>query len=379
MEQGKTYVVKKIPEENLNKFYEGLIKMFLNYENLSEKDYEKFLKGYLTYIVNRDNILPICFKLEKIAGMKDIPMLTSHWHQNDGAMLTFNPDFQIWEKHESMQNLAAVINGLEHESAHNFDFKNWPRSYQKFDNELGKKAYNYRLSSLSLLDHIFAGTKFENLYKSTKRYIKTSSHDEHFAMKRAPYFTAKFFIDAQNYAIKHNIKLPQGAKNFYYCSRFENNAVDALFEESKNFFADKKEVMGYKFSDLKTEVLKLFENYLAEDFTSTPYMTEEKIQYLQKNEKSFFATLDIKCFFDQKIVDKIFEKETSNKDLYLETVIQIANMFYNKNSQPEYQKIAEIVKQQGGTDILKKYISEKKQKPPLSRTPEKFLSELIKN
>ena len=112
MEQGKTYVVKKIPEENLNKFYEGLIKMFLNYENLSEKDYEKFLKAYLTYIVNRDNVLPICFKLEKSAGMKDIPMLTSHWNQNDGAMLIFNPDFQIWEKPESMQNLAAVINGF---------------------------------------------------------------------------------------------------------------------------------------------------------------------------------------------------------------------------------------------------------------------------
>ena len=377
MEQGKIFVIKNIPEEKMGIFYEGLIKMFLNYDNLSQEDYEKFLKAYLTYIVNRDNILPICFRLEKIVGMKDIPMLTSHWNKNDGAILTFNPDFQIWEKPESMQNLTAIILGLEHEIAHNFDFKNWPRSYQKFDNELGKKAYNYRLSSLSLLDHIFAGTKFEDIFTLAKRYIKTSSHDEHFAMKRAPYFTAKFFIDIQSYALKHNIELPKDAEKLYYCSLFENNAVDKLFEESKSFFANKKEISGYRFSDLKTEVLKLFGNYISEDFTSTPYMTEEKIQYLQKNEKSFFAILDNKCFFDQKIVDKLFEKETSGKDLYLQTAIQIANLFYNKNSKAEYQKIAEIVKKQDGTEILEKYISGQKHKTPLNRTPEKFLLELI--
>ena len=379
MEQSKIFVVKKIPEDKLNKFYEGMIKMFLNFDNLSQKDYEKFLKAYLTYIVNRDNILPIYFRLEKIAGMKDIPMLTSHWNKNDGAMLTFNPDFQIWEKPESMQNLTAIILGLEHEIAHNFDFKNWERAYQKFDNELGKKSYDYRLSSLSLLDHIFADTKFEEIFTLAKRYIKTSSHDEHFAMKRAPYFTTKFFIDIQSYALKHNIELPKDAEKLYYCSLFENNAVDKLFEESKNFFADKKEIMGYRFSDLKTEVLKLFENYISGDFASTLYMTEEKIQYLQKNEKYFLSIQDHKCFFDQKTVDKIFEKETNGKDLYLDTVIQIANLFYNKNSKAEYQKIAEIVKRQGQMNILEKYISGQKHKVPLSRTPEKFLSELIKN
>ena len=108
-------------------------------------------------------------------------------------------------------------------------------------------------------------------------------------------------------------------------------------------------------------------------------MTEEKIQYLQKNEKFFLSIQDHKCFFDQKIVDKIFEKETNGKDLYLDTVIQIANLFYNKNSKAEYQKIAEIVKRQGQMDILEKYISGQKHKVPLSRTPENFLSELIKN
>ncbi|MBQ2713608.1 MAG: hypothetical protein IJF22_01385 [Clostridia bacterium] len=379
MEQGKIFVVKKIPEDKLNKFYEGIIKMFLNFDNLSQNDYEKFLKAYLTYIVNRDNVLPIYFRLEKILGMEDTPMLTSHWNKNDGAMLTFNPDFQIWEKPESMQNLTAIILGLEHEIAHNFDFKNWERIYQKFDNELGKKSYDYRSSSLSLLDHIFTGTKFEELFTLAKRYIKTSSHDEHFAMKRAPFFTTKFFIDIQSYALKHNIELPKDAEKLYYCSLFENNAVDKLFEESKNFFADKKEVLGYRFSDLKTEVLKLFENYISGDFASTLYMTEEKIQYLQKNEKYFLAIQDHKCFFDQKTVDKLFEKETNGKDLYLDTAIQIANLFYNKNSKAEYQKIAEIVKRQGQIDVLEKYISGQKHKVPLSRTPEKFLSELIKN
>lgn len=378
MEHNKVYKIKQISEDKLEKFYQSIIKMFLNYDNLSQENYEKFLLGYLTYIANRDNVLPIWFRIEKVQGMENTPMFTTFWNKKDGALLTFNPSYQIWEK-VNLHNLPAIINGLEHEIAHNYDFKNWERTYQKFDNELGKKTHNYRSNSLILLEQIFANTEFENIFKCAKRYIMTSSHDEHFAMKRAPHFVSKFFVDVQNYAKAHNIKLPEGTKKFQYSSHIEAKAVDQLFEESKNFFADKKEVSNLSFFDLKTEVLKLFENYISGDFSSTPYMTEEKIKYIQHNEEYFFAIQDNKCFFDQKIVDKLFEKEITGKDLYLNSVMQIANMFYNKNSKTQYQKIAEITNQQGETALLNKYILKQKQKHPLNRTPAKFLSDLTKN
>ena len=53
--------------------------------------------------------------------------------------------------------------------------------------------------------------------------------------------------------------------------------------------------------------------------------------------------------------------------------------FYNKNSNVQYLKIVEIVKEQGGIEILEEYILQEKQNSTLNRTPEKFLLELIQN
>ena len=53
--------------------------------------------------------------------------------------------------------------------------------------------------------------------------------------------------------------------------------------------------------------------------------------------------------------------------------------FYNKNSNVQYLKIVEIVKEQGGIEILEEYILQEKQNSTLNRTPNKFLLELIQN
>ena len=53
--------------------------------------------------------------------------------------------------------------------------------------------------------------------------------------------------------------------------------------------------------------------------------------------------------------------------------------FYNKNSNVQYLKIVEIVKEQGGIEILGEYILQEKQNSTLNRTPNKLLLELIQN
>lgn len=363
MQENQIYRVKQISESELDNMYQNLLLRLLNFDNLSQSQYQTFILGYLTYIVNRDNLHPISFRF-KHTSHEDVVAHTSFWNKEEGAIITFN--LKNLEKPKSLWHLTPILNMLEHEIAHNYDFKNWQRTFNPITCPNGKKEYVYKLLSYNALTKIFAGTDYEKFVEHLTHLLAITSRDEMFAMHRAPQKVQKFIHDALSLA--KDLKISANLDDMQEVIDIEMHGTKEMLEIAKLFFANKIQAGGKRFNDFKTELARLYDAILTNNYDNLPYITAEKKDYLIKNKQFILYLQDIKPFYDQNIIDKFFDKQITSEKIFVVDILLITNLHYNKHAKQQLQALFQQAKKDNQLEFVNTAIQKLQNTLPFSRT-----------
>ena len=370
-DEDKLYKVKEIKDNALDDLYQNLLIGILRFEELSEKEYQDFILGYLTYCVNRDNLHPIFFQF-KNTSHKDAVAHTSYWEKDKGSIITFDPQFKNLKKPNGYWYLTPILNMLEHECAHNYDYKYFPKTFNPVNNTNGKKEYVYKLLSFKALTKIFEGTEFETFTSRLTYLLNVTSRDEMFAMKRAPQMVQKLINDAQG--LSKILNISADLNDMQKVVDLETYGTKELLEIARLLFANKIPTDGKKFSEFKTELNKVYNAIITDNFDGF----SEKQKFTILKAKPFLIYLqDIKPFYDQKIIDKLFEKQITSKNVYVADLLLLTNLHYNKNAKKQINQIFEQAQKDNELEFLHTAIKKLQNILPFSRTPFNYYKKLF--
>ena len=370
--ENEVYQIKKIPAEQLNHKYQYLLLRLINFDALTQSQYQNFLLDYLTYIVNRDNLHPIFYRFKHTSH--NASAYTSFWNPKDGATITFDPTKDILEKPKSLWGLTPILNMLEHEIAHNYDFKYFPKTFNPITNPNGKKELTYKFLSYKALTEIFAGTEYEKFVEHLVYLLTVTARDEMFAMDRAPLRVQNFVNDA--YALAKQLNISVNFEEMQEVLNTEIYGKTEMREIAKLFFANKLQPDGKKFQDFQNELNKIYDALLTDNFDNIPNITPEKKNYIIKNKQFIIYLQDIKVFYNQNVIDKFFEKNITSENIFVLDILLLTNLHYNKNSSYQLNRLFNQAAKDNQLTFLKNAISKVEDILPFSRTPKNHYNKL---
>ena len=372
-EENEVYQIKKISDEKLYNKYQYLLLRLLKFYDLTQAQYQNFLLDYLTYIVNRDNLHPIFYRFKHTNH--NAAAYTSFWNPKDGATITFDPTKDILEKPKSLWDLTPILNMLEHEIAHNYDFKYFPKTFNPITNPNGKKELTYKFLSYNALTEIFAGTEYEKFVEHLVYLLTVTARDEMFAMDRAPLKVQKFVDDAK--ALAKKLNLNADLSEMQEVLDTEIYGKTEMRNIAKLFFAGVLKPGGKNFNDFKSELNKIYDALITNNFDSILGITPEKKNYILKNKPFIIYLQDMKVFYDQNFIDKLFAKHIASDNIFVLDILLLTNLHYNKNAKKQLEMLFKQAQKDQALDFVKNVITKTQNTLPFSRTPINHYKQLL--
>ena len=372
-EENEVYQIKKISDEKLDNKYQYLLLRLIKFDALTQSQYQNFLLDYLTYIVNRDNLHPIFYIFKHTNH--NAAAYTSFWNPKDGATITFDPTKDILQKPKSLWGLTPILNMFEHEIAHNYDFKYFPKTFNPITNPNGKKELTYKFWSYNALTEIFAGTEYEKFVEHLVYLLTVTARDEMFAMDRAPLKVQKFVDDAK--ALAKKLNLNADLSEMQEVLDTEIYGKTEMRNIAKLFFAGVLKPGGKNFNDFKSELNKIYDALITDNFDSIIGITPEKKNYILKNKPFIIYLQDMKVFYDQNFIDKLFAKHIANDNIFVLDILLLTNLHYNKNAKKQLEMHFEQAQKDQALDFVKNVITKTQNSLPFSRTPINHYKKLL--
>lgn len=346
LELDNEYLLPDVQPEDISKMFNQIMEKLCNAEKLGADEYLGMLVDYLTYINCRDEIGKIKVKVSsRLKGTTIIMSIHPPKGDREG-LIEINPENKAFFKFMNYYNLFDMINALEHEISHAFEYLYLPSSYLKFVQEDGKDAY-MSSGEPAFFKDLFLGHEFEYAASRWAKAQYFSMHSEQFARRRALKNTKNMFVKMIEYAKSANMpprKISEIVHGYVRHEREMRKDEERKMSFAKKFFAGKEFVEGKSILDVKKAWDKFIDKLVQDDLLSLDHMNKKKAGVVNRNLGYVLDLCNLHILYNQENFEKLFAWQFNKEKLNLNNLMDIICQRRNSSSRKQLEMILQKLK-----------------------------------